>query len=344
MRADPNWDRLRIVGEGLENYKDPFKTYIEMRGGLLAVHSAGTGWISSIYSPARHVTKSTRKRRYGSYLIRAVGVPLIGLLAFLILLGLTLLFSPDRAEDGSAGDLFLTISALIFSVVFGAYFLFNVVRFFIPIPTTMLFIDPVEDKGSRWEFWHAQGESPRLDAILEGLRSEREEIEVNEREPVTIAHDWGYVYPLKNAAYVTVAAYVFGYFISMEGQSIMQQYGLGGVGLLLFLTVPLLIGAVYYIQASYRLSANGKIYKTAIEQFVAGNCRRIKETLRAILEENPEDEEALLLLTHANIQMNDFDGAKRTADFFGSLNPERRQAMILDIELIRSWYHEKSMD
>ena len=344
MRADPNWDRLRIVGEGLENYKDPFKTYIEMRGGLLAVHSAGTGWISSTYSSARHAAKSTRKRRYGSYLIRAVGVPLIGLLGFLILLGLTLIFSPDGAEDGSVGDVFLTISALLFCAVFGAYFLFNVVRFFIPIPTTTLSIDPVEGKGGRWEFWHALGESPRLDAILEDLRSEREEIEVNEREPVTIAHDWGYVYPLKNAAYVTIAAYVFGYFISMEGQSIMQRYGLGGVGLLLFLTVPLLIGAVYYMQASYRLSANGKIYKTAIEQFVAGNCSRIKETLRSILEENPEDEEALLLLTHANIQMNDFDGATRTAGFFGSLGPDMRQAMIHDIELIRSWYHDESMD
>lgn len=329
MRANPEWKRLKVVGEGWSNYLSRIKTYIDLRGGLLAIHEVAPGRFSTTYFSENSIQKSHRKRRDGTLLIRAAGAALAGFFVFLLLMLVIESIVTDEALKNAA----ISVTAIGMLALVTLYSLASIVRFLFRRPTTrLIFNSQVTKQGL--EFWHTPGSSLKLDRIVESIGNTREL--AGEQHSVSIAHDWSYVYPFKNAVLLTISLFLLILFLGNRFERLLERYALE-LFYIVWLSLPPVVGVIYYLRARFRLNQYHGKSRVAIEKFVLGDYRSAEKALRNIIEANSKDEKPLALLMHVYIESDEFAKAARCVDFLESMDDDSRYEATKDIDLVRTW-------
>lgn len=333
MRTNPNWERLNVVGKVGTNYLSHDNTYIDLRGGLLAIHEVAPGRFGSTYVPINSTRKTHKKRRDGSLLIRAVGAPLLGLIVFVLFMALL----GEVVSDEVFRDSLLMAFAIVALVLIGVYSLANFIRFLIGKPTTSITFN-ADDGEHEINFWHSPGRAAGLDRIVESAGNCLHQEE--EGGAVTIAHNWSYIYPAKNAALLTASLYLLCLFLAGPLGVLIEIFELNRLGHL-WIALPPSVGLLFYFRARYILARNQGASRDAIEQFVGGDYVQAQSVLRDILEADSDDQEALSLLSHLYVETEDYEKALKILDFFELEDDEIRFKMAQYLDLIRTWREEE---
>jgi hypothetical protein len=282
----------------------PGEAWLELKGTILVYHKRSWVGSSSMFIPVEWVQVHHEMRHDWRRLWRGIIAVMI---AFLVSFPLTLLLvkQPDHAWAEWASILLSAVMA--FSCGLGIYLLLSFVR---PRAVTELQIEH-QPRIQRIAFWHAWGRRPELDSLINQLKGFQVHPEKKIPFPVRMKHIWYKPRPYR-LAFVRGLAISFIMYMALCVMELLVLLGqippLSNWYYLLLLAPPIF----YMLQQGLMfgiISNNSREYIQAVRAYIKGDLNTAAQLLHKLLDEDPDEATARLLLIQILTEQYAFDDA-----------------------------------
>ena len=290
------------------------KATLRLSGRLLAFNVHESGVLRSTHYPASSISVSHRRRFDGRTLIWGAVAPLLTILLYLALAALLERTIGIRYEAMSSRVDAVFLACLAGSFVFAAA---SALAFLFPRRTTALSVEAI-DGTHMLEFWHRVGKDPELDHIVRRLeRGAPGEAALDGVSPQRLDYEWS----------------------RCTSRSIAAAAGcLGAASMpLAFANAPPFRWILAHLRTTSLLVKYSEEHVRALTLFTSGEHDAAKRSLDQILARDPDDVNALSLLSVCHVEQDRFPEARKCCVLIQASDPCLGAQILERVATLEAW-------